>query len=322
VISATAPVSPVPSDLWWNTEDGNLYIYYDDGDTEQWVISQASFVLPNMRQKLSAEATYYISPTGDDDTGDGSEDFPWQSMNHAYAWIAGNLDQAGLLVTVQMADGTYDPFEPTVKATSGPVYFLGNAANPENVIVDSWHPDGFDYYCVALTVAGGPATIFMNYMTFNGEVDWSNGYGIFFLEGDWSLFVGTPPALDGRHGGITRITGNPWGIILVDQQARFEWWGDKHFNVGTEQIGWLVYADRRAQAYIAGAWTSDTDLEFDKYCIGAVGQSYIKTILGTFFVDHTVTGKTYDVTQLSLLHAISGVPGDVAGTTASGGVVV
>jgi hypothetical protein len=30
----TPPVTGIP---WWNTEDGNLYVYYDDGDTDQWV---------------------------------------------------------------------------------------------------------------------------------------------------------------------------------------------------------------------------------------------------------------------------------------------
>ena len=36
-ISATAPVSPSAGDLWWDSDNGNLYIYYDDGDSQQWV---------------------------------------------------------------------------------------------------------------------------------------------------------------------------------------------------------------------------------------------------------------------------------------------
>jgi hypothetical protein len=35
--SPTPPVSPNPGDLWWDTDDGKLYIYYDDGTSEQWV---------------------------------------------------------------------------------------------------------------------------------------------------------------------------------------------------------------------------------------------------------------------------------------------
>lgn len=36
-IYASAPSSPSAADLWWNTEDGNLYIYYNDGTSSQWV---------------------------------------------------------------------------------------------------------------------------------------------------------------------------------------------------------------------------------------------------------------------------------------------
>lgn len=36
-ISPTPPSNPVPGDLWWNSIDGRLFIYYDDGNTSQWV---------------------------------------------------------------------------------------------------------------------------------------------------------------------------------------------------------------------------------------------------------------------------------------------
>ena len=31
------PPSPVDGETWWDAEDGKLYIYYDDGNTSQWV---------------------------------------------------------------------------------------------------------------------------------------------------------------------------------------------------------------------------------------------------------------------------------------------
>jgi hypothetical protein len=36
-ISPTPPGSPTAGDLWFNSENGTLYVYYDDGDTQQWV---------------------------------------------------------------------------------------------------------------------------------------------------------------------------------------------------------------------------------------------------------------------------------------------
>ncbi|QIN96939.1 hypothetical protein [Synechococcus phage S-H34] len=40
-VSATAPVGPTAGDMWWNSDDGNLYIYYQDADTTQWVPSNS-----------------------------------------------------------------------------------------------------------------------------------------------------------------------------------------------------------------------------------------------------------------------------------------
>jgi hypothetical protein len=42
VVSNTAPTSPAPGDIWWNSTDGNLYVYYNDGDSAQWVVSVSS----------------------------------------------------------------------------------------------------------------------------------------------------------------------------------------------------------------------------------------------------------------------------------------
>lgn len=31
------PSSPIPGDLWWNSDNGQLFIRYEDEDTSQWV---------------------------------------------------------------------------------------------------------------------------------------------------------------------------------------------------------------------------------------------------------------------------------------------
>lgn len=40
-ISDTAPSSPSAGNLWWNSSEGQMYIYYNDGNTSQWVIANA-----------------------------------------------------------------------------------------------------------------------------------------------------------------------------------------------------------------------------------------------------------------------------------------
>ena len=36
-ISTGAPSSPSTGDLWWDSDDGDLHVYYNDGDSSQWV---------------------------------------------------------------------------------------------------------------------------------------------------------------------------------------------------------------------------------------------------------------------------------------------
>ena len=40
--SATAPVSPSAGDIWLSTEDGTLSVYFNDGDTAQWITVSGS----------------------------------------------------------------------------------------------------------------------------------------------------------------------------------------------------------------------------------------------------------------------------------------
>lgn len=36
-VSTAAPSTPAEGNLWWDSDDGKLYIYYDDGTSQQWV---------------------------------------------------------------------------------------------------------------------------------------------------------------------------------------------------------------------------------------------------------------------------------------------
>jgi hypothetical protein len=37
VIGLMAPASPTVGQLWWRNDLGKLFIYYDDGTSQQWV---------------------------------------------------------------------------------------------------------------------------------------------------------------------------------------------------------------------------------------------------------------------------------------------
>jgi len=53
IMSATAPAAPSAGDLWWNSTIGDLFVYYNDGDSSQWV--------PASGPKVTVAAT---APTG------------------------------------------------------------------------------------------------------------------------------------------------------------------------------------------------------------------------------------------------------------------
>ena len=36
-IATTPPGSPTVGDLWWDSDDGDLHVYYNDGSSSQWV---------------------------------------------------------------------------------------------------------------------------------------------------------------------------------------------------------------------------------------------------------------------------------------------
>jgi len=43
-IGTTAPVSASIGDMWWNSTDGTQYMYYNDGNTSQWVESRSAII--------------------------------------------------------------------------------------------------------------------------------------------------------------------------------------------------------------------------------------------------------------------------------------
>ena len=74
-VSATAPVSPTAGDMWWNSDDGNLYIYYQDADTTQWVPS-------------NSESGGFVNATvGTNVPTDASQGDLWYSTNDARLYI-------------------------------------------------------------------------------------------------------------------------------------------------------------------------------------------------------------------------------------------
>ena len=83
--STTPPLNPDDGNLWYNSDDGRLYIYYNDGDSAQWVDASPdswdNSVIPDLNNSSSQTGTiddrYLLLnsgniPTYADDTAAGT----------------------------------------------------------------------------------------------------------------------------------------------------------------------------------------------------------------------------------------------------------
>ena len=64
-VSATAPAGPSVGDLWWDSDNGNMYVYYNDGDSSQWVAANG----PQVFVGATAPAGYQGQMWFDSSTG-------------------------------------------------------------------------------------------------------------------------------------------------------------------------------------------------------------------------------------------------------------
>ena len=58
--------------------------------------------------QIANNLTLYISTTGNDTTGDGTEALPWYSINTAFDWLHDKYIAHGKTVTIQLDDGSYN----------------------------------------------------------------------------------------------------------------------------------------------------------------------------------------------------------------------
>jgi hypothetical protein len=75
IASTTPPSSPNPGDLWWDANGGQLYLWYNDGNSAQWVVANTAAGTPSWQVGTGlvlnpstpptiAVATPYVPVTG------------------------------------------------------------------------------------------------------------------------------------------------------------------------------------------------------------------------------------------------------------------
>ncbi len=94
--------------LWWNSSNGTLYVWYDDGDTQQWVEASPGAPLPEQTVVVQESSlNLYVATTGSDTTGDGTQALPWATPHKAMAYLSHLILATDVTATINVADGTY-----------------------------------------------------------------------------------------------------------------------------------------------------------------------------------------------------------------------
>ena len=96
-VSPTAPTSPAPAsgDLWWNSTEGELYVYYNDGTSSQWVAAAGPSVTVAATAPTGYEGQLWLDST------DGSMYVYYTDPGGANAqWIGAVSRSGGILQVV------------------------------------------------------------------------------------------------------------------------------------------------------------------------------------------------------------------------------
>lgn len=94
-VSATAPAAPSAGDLWWNSTIGDLFVYYNDGTSSQWVPASGPKVTVQSTAPTVYEGQLWLDST------DGSMYVYYPDPGGANAqWIGAVSRSGGILQVV------------------------------------------------------------------------------------------------------------------------------------------------------------------------------------------------------------------------------
>ena len=136
---------------------GAVVMYNAGGGLQSWISTAnnntttpgagGAFWIPlngSGRQILASTTNFYVAPSGNDSTGNGTSGAPWLTLQHAYNYIAQNVDIAGQQCLVNAADNTnYAPLLANIPTVGGSVIFIGDTTTPTNCVINSTSGDCF-----------------------------------------------------------------------------------------------------------------------------------------------------------------------------------
>ena len=257
------------------------------------------------REILTANRTYYVSTTGSDSADGLTVGTPFLTIQHAID-IAAGLDQSVYDITIQLADGTYN--ENVILKTAlgaGHMYLAGNSTTPTNVVINSTSYLNANGVSVCVQTDGNPRWSISDF-----KITSSAGGAIVALRADNTLV---------SYSGVNFGTGFTTLIVAAlagSIQALGAWVvsGGGYAAIRTTQNGVFVTA--------VSCTVTGTPAFTGAFVVS--GQGGVVYAAGSASYSGAATGKRYIANDLGFISSNGGgasfYPGNVAGTTATGGV--
>lgn len=264
-----------------------------------------ALVAQGQRELLSANRTYYVRTDGSD-SNDGlanTSGGAWLTLQHAVDTVANRLDFGGYEVLISIADGTYDGFGFFGQIPNGILRVFGNQVDQTAVVINEVTP-GYGT-CFDLEFLG---YIALGWFTLNVPA----GYAALYTFGP-----GSKVSLE--HYKV--IGGDPGTrVIYVDG-------GSLVFTAGgiviatTTTCASMFYAITNSLLYTGGSsHTISGTPDFAAFCVS----DQVSTVNANDSVfSGPATGQRYIASLNGAINTGGGganyFPGDVAGTTVTGG---
>ena len=145
----TAPSSPSDGDLWWDSDGGKMYVYYEDADSSQWVsVSVPGSTGPAGAAGAAATPTSYANLAAFPSSGNTLGDFAIaQDTKALYMWDGAEWDRIA-------AGSDESPRVTTEPPTS--TQTLDSSGGTSTITMVAEDPEGFDIeYGIKYNTSGG-----------------------------------------------------------------------------------------------------------------------------------------------------------------------
>ena len=134
VTDVAPPVSPIDGALWWDATSGNLFVFYDDGTSTQWVPATSTVAMPAPRNSARLQAQWQNAAVVSDDTVWLCFDTPYAGTVNSLTHFTGN---GSFVVNIQINGVSVTSLGAVTVNSATPATLNATAANtfPEHARV-------------------------------------------------------------------------------------------------------------------------------------------------------------------------------------------